>query len=251
MREPDRERAEPRTRDPPAGPDKLVERLVQRGRVDGSVEQVAPVPVKPDDRLRPGSRVIGVKAGLPPQETPALIGESPRECLRKVDESVADEALDFPCCQHARDSARRTLPGQLNSGRGRLSYPRAEYLFKQAAAAHDPHKQGWTLHQLHQLFPGHRRRRPRSTAQDSLTKPESRHITASQRCVRWIFRDCYRDPNQDASTVTVSSQSSHRKFTEPHVLLTRTVDLSQAARLLQPIAPNRACLVCPYETPRA
>jgi integrase len=34
------------------------------------------------------------------------------------------------------------------TGRGRLSYPRAEYLFKQAAAAHDPHKQGWTLHQL-------------------------------------------------------------------------------------------------------
>lgn len=110
----ERERAEPCTRDPPAGTDKLVERLVQRGRVDGGVEQVAPVPVKPDDRLRPGSRVIGVKAGLPPQEPPALIGESPRERLRQVDESVADEALDFPDCQHARVSARRTLPGQLN-----------------------------------------------------------------------------------------------------------------------------------------
>jgi integrase len=32
--------------------------------------------------------------------------------------------------------------------RGRLSYPRAEYLFKQATTAHDPHGQGWTLHQL-------------------------------------------------------------------------------------------------------
>ena len=31
---------------------------------------------------------------------------------------------------------------------GRLSYPRAEYLFKQASAALDPHKKGWTLHQL-------------------------------------------------------------------------------------------------------
>jgi len=30
-------------------------------------------------------------------------------------------------------------------GRGRLSYPRVEYLFKQATAAHDPHEQGWTL----------------------------------------------------------------------------------------------------------
>ena len=34
------------------------------------------------------------------------------------------------------------------TGRGRLSYPRAEYLFKQATAALDPHKNGWTLHQL-------------------------------------------------------------------------------------------------------
>jgi integrase len=34
------------------------------------------------------------------------------------------------------------------SGRGRLSYPRAEYLFKQASAPHDPHGTGWTLHQL-------------------------------------------------------------------------------------------------------
>jgi site-specific recombinase XerD len=32
--------------------------------------------------------------------------------------------------------------------RGRLSYPRAEYLFKQATAAIDPHHRGWTLHQL-------------------------------------------------------------------------------------------------------
>jgi integrase len=34
------------------------------------------------------------------------------------------------------------------TGRGRLSYPRAEYLFKPATAALDPHKKGWTLHQL-------------------------------------------------------------------------------------------------------
>jgi integrase len=34
------------------------------------------------------------------------------------------------------------------TGRGRLSYPRAEYLFKQASAALDPHRKGWTLHQL-------------------------------------------------------------------------------------------------------
>jgi hypothetical protein len=34
------------------------------------------------------------------------------------------------------------------TGRGRLSYPRAEYLFKQASLFHDPHGTGWTLHQL-------------------------------------------------------------------------------------------------------
>lgn len=34
------------------------------------------------------------------------------------------------------------------TGRGRLSYPRAEYLFKTASAALDPHGTGWTLHQL-------------------------------------------------------------------------------------------------------
>ncbi|GAA1686475.1 hypothetical protein GCM10009733_098930 [Nonomuraea maheshkhaliensis] len=34
------------------------------------------------------------------------------------------------------------------TGRGRLSYPRAEYLFKTASAELDPHRQGWTLHQL-------------------------------------------------------------------------------------------------------
>ncbi|MEW2354222.1 tyrosine-type recombinase/integrase [Spirillospora sp. NPDC029432] len=34
------------------------------------------------------------------------------------------------------------------TGRGRLSYPRAEYLFKTATRALDPHGRGWTLHQL-------------------------------------------------------------------------------------------------------
>jgi site-specific recombinase XerC len=34
------------------------------------------------------------------------------------------------------------------TGRGRLSYPRAEYLFKTATTDLDPHGVGWTLHQL-------------------------------------------------------------------------------------------------------
>jgi hypothetical protein len=59
------------------------------------------------------------------------------------------------------------------TGRGRLSYPRAEYLFKQAAAAHDPHKKGWTLHQLRHSALQH-------LAADGRTAPElqakSRHL---------------------------------------------------------------------------
>jgi integrase len=34
------------------------------------------------------------------------------------------------------------------TGRGRLSYPRAEHLFKTASTLHDPHGNGYTLHQL-------------------------------------------------------------------------------------------------------
>jgi hypothetical protein len=43
------------------------------------------------------------------------------------------------------------------TGRGRLSYPRAEHLFKTATAAIDPHGNGWTLHQLrHSVSPAPR-----------------------------------------------------------------------------------------------
>jgi hypothetical protein len=94
------------------------------------------------------------------------------------------------------------------TGRGRLSYPRAEYLFKQAAAAQTRTRRAgrstssatspsstwpptdapppssrpnpgictWAASagtsSSADLRPGHRRRRPRSTTQDSLTKPE-------------------------------------------------------------------------------
>ena len=49
-------------------------------------------------------------------------------------------------------SAGRRAPAAADvdpaTGRGRLSYPRAEYLFKTATARIDPHGAGWTLHQL-------------------------------------------------------------------------------------------------------
>jgi len=58
------------------------------------------------------------------------------------------------------------------TGHGRLSYPRAEYLFKQASAALDPHGTGWTLHQLRHSALQH-------LAADGRTAPElqakSRH----------------------------------------------------------------------------
>ncbi len=59
------------------------------------------------------------------------------------------------------------------TGRGRLSYPRAEYLFKTATADLDPHGTGWTLHQLRHSALQH-------LAADGRTAPElqakSRHL---------------------------------------------------------------------------
>jgi integrase len=59
------------------------------------------------------------------------------------------------------------------TGRGRMSYPRAEYLFKQASAALDPHEKGWTLHQLrHSALQHPGRRRPhRSRAPGQVPPP--------------------------------------------------------------------------------
>lgn len=44
--------------------------------------------------------------------------------------------------------ARAVADVDPTTGRGRLSYPRAEYLFKQTSKKYDPHHKGWTLHQL-------------------------------------------------------------------------------------------------------
>ncbi|MCX4823230.1 site-specific integrase [Streptomyces sp. NBC_01142] len=57
----------------------------------------------------------------------------------------------FLADRRAPASGRRA-PAQADTdpgtGRGRLSYPRAEYLFKTASKLHDPHGKGCTLHQL-------------------------------------------------------------------------------------------------------
>ncbi|GAA2910095.1 hypothetical protein Acy02nite_49110 [Actinoplanes cyaneus] len=59
-----------------------------------------------------------------------------------------------------------------DTGRGRLSYPRAEYLFKQACTLHDPHDAGWTLHQLRHSGLTHLAARGRTAAE---LQAKSRH----------------------------------------------------------------------------
>jgi site-specific recombinase XerD len=61
------------------------------------------------------------------------------------------------------------------TGRGRLSYPRAEYLFKQASVAHDPHGLGFTLHQLRHSGLTHLAARGRSAA-ELQAKSRHRHL---------------------------------------------------------------------------
>ncbi|MFJ6197973.1 hypothetical protein [Micromonospora sp. NPDC092111] len=53
-----------------------------------------------------------------------------------------------------------------DTGCGRLSHPRAEYLFKQASKLHDPHGAGYTLHQLRHSGLNHLAARGRSAAEN-------------------------------------------------------------------------------------
>ncbi len=69
------------------------------------------------------------------------------------------------------------------TGRGRLSYPRAEYLFKQATAALDPHKNGWTLHQLRHSALQHLAAGGR-TAPELQAKSRHQHLASLGRYVR-------------------------------------------------------------------
>lgn len=59
-----------------------------------------------------------------------------------------------------------------DTGRGRLSYPRAEYLFKRASQLHDPHGAGYTLHQLRYSGLTHLAAKGRSAAEP---QAKSRH----------------------------------------------------------------------------
>jgi len=67
--------------------------------------------------------------------------------------------------------------------RGRLSYPRAEYLFKTASAKLDPHRQGWTLHQLRHSALQHLAQAGR-TAPELQAKSRHQHLASLGRYVR-------------------------------------------------------------------
>ncbi|MFC7582356.1 tyrosine-type recombinase/integrase [Nonomuraea antimicrobica] len=69
------------------------------------------------------------------------------------------------------------------TGRGRLSYPRAEYLFKTASAELDPHGQGWTLHQLRHSALQHLAQAGR-TAPELQAKSRHQHLASLGRYVR-------------------------------------------------------------------
>jgi site-specific recombinase XerD len=69
------------------------------------------------------------------------------------------------------------------TGRGRLSYPRAEYLFKQASTRHDPHGAGWTLHQLRHSALGHLAASGRS-APELQAKSRHKHLATLGHYVR-------------------------------------------------------------------
>ncbi|MFG1965375.1 site-specific integrase [Nonomuraea sp. NPDC049028] len=69
------------------------------------------------------------------------------------------------------------------TGRGRLSYPRAEYLFKTTSAKLDPHRQGWTLHQLRHSALQHLAQAGR-TAPELQAKSRHQHLASLGRYVR-------------------------------------------------------------------
>ncbi|MGJ6969555.1 tyrosine-type recombinase/integrase [Streptosporangium sp. G11] len=69
------------------------------------------------------------------------------------------------------------------TGRGRLSYPRAEYLFKTTSAQLDPHRQGWTLHQLRHSALQHLAQAGR-TAPELQAKSRHQHLASLGRYVR-------------------------------------------------------------------
>jgi integrase len=100
-------------------------------------------------------------------------------------------------------SAEDTCPA---TGRGRLSYPRAEYLFKQASKAVDPHKKGWTLHQLRHSALQH-------LAADGRTAPE---LQAKSRHQHLASLGSYvRLGTETAARITAANDPANRRKSTP------------------------------------
>lgn len=64
-----------------------------------------------------------------------------------------------------------------------MPYARAEYLFKQASKRHDPHRVGWTLHQLRHSALKHLAAAGR-TAPELQAKSRHKHLATLGRYVR-------------------------------------------------------------------
>ncbi|MFB9881788.1 tyrosine-type recombinase/integrase [Planobispora siamensis] len=89
-----------------------------------------------------------------------------------------------------------------DTGRGRLSYPRAEYLFKQASTLHDPHGAGYTLHQLRHSGLTHLAAKGRSAA-ELQAKSRHRHLTTLGIYVRL--------GEETSARITAENDEHHRR----------------------------------------
>ena len=90
------------------------------------------------------------------------------------------------------------------TGRCRLSYPRAELLFKQASARIDPHGQGWTLHQLRHSALQHLGQSGRS-APELQAKSRHQHLASLGTYVRL--------GEETAARITAEADSASRRRT--------------------------------------
>ncbi|MEU8148838.1 hypothetical protein [Nonomuraea sp. NPDC048901] len=89
-----------------------------------------------------------------------------------------------------------------DTGRGRLSYPRAEYLFKQASKLHHPHSTGYTLHQLCHSGLTHLAVKGRGTA-DLQANSRHRHLATLGLYVRL--------GEETAARITAENDEHHRR----------------------------------------
>lgn len=114
-----------------------------------------------------------------------------------------------PGCWPAAPSGRCSSPtgasalGDIypETGRGRLSYPRAEYLFKQASQLHHPHGAGYTLHQLRHSGLIHLAAKGRSAAE--LQAKSRRHLATLGIYVRL--------GEETSARITAENDEHHRR----------------------------------------